>query len=195
MSNDTALDVWKGLFTGGRDAPAETDTPVEPEPALVLQIREDIGENLHRHQRALVLLTAAPLYLLIMQTVRFATYSHPSAVHAARGNALGFFALFFLVAIAYMALTPGFLYWRQLRKVAQRYTGMGAEGIWAIFAGNLSPGIVSCLLGFVYFLLSVNFWLSLLFYALGCAFLVNYLWRKDRVIDRAAEEIAALLPR
>ncbi len=97
--------------------------------------------------------------------------------------------------MAYIAVTPGFLYWRQLRIVAHRYTNMGAEGIWAAFAGNLSPGIVSCLLGFVYFLLSLNFWLSLLFYALGCAFLVNYLWRKDRVIDRAAEAIAGLLPR
>ena len=71
-------------------APAEVDKPVEPEPALVLQIHGDIGENLHRHERVLILLTAAPFYLLAMQIIRFATYSHPSAVHAARGNALGF---------------------------------------------------------------------------------------------------------
>ncbi len=168
---------------------------MEPEPALVLQIRGDIGEELHRHQHMLQLLTAAPLYLLVMQIVRFATYSHRAEVHAARGNALGFFVLFFALSLAYMALTPGILYWRQLRAIARRYTASGADGIWAVFAGNLSPGIVCCLLGFVYYLLSLNLWISLIFYALGCAFLINYLWRKDRVIDRAAAEIAGLLPR
>ncbi len=194
MSNDAALDVWKGLFTGKRDAP-ETEAPVEPEPGLILEVRGEIGEDLHAHQRVLQLLTAAPLYLMLMQIIRFATYSNRAATHAARGNALGFFALFFVLSVVYMAVTPGFLYWYQLRGVARRYLGRGAEGIWTVFAGNLSPGIITCLLGFVYYLLTLNFWLSLVLYVLGCAFLVNYLWRKDRVIDRAAAEIAGMLAR
>ncbi len=193
MSNDAALDVWKGLFTGGLDTTQETETPVEPEPALVLQIRGDIGADLHGHQKVLQLLTVAPLYLFAMQIIRFAAYSNRAAIQAARGDALGFFALFCLLSLGYMALTPGLLYWRQLHAVARRYTVSGADGIWTVFASNLSPGIVACLLGFVYYLLSLNFLASLLFYALGCAFLVNYLWRKDRVIDRAAEEIASAL--
>ncbi len=194
MSNDAALDVWKGLFTGNRDVP-DAEAPVEPEPGLILEVRGEIGEDLHAHQRVLRLLTAAPLYLLFMQFIRFATYSNRAATHAARGNALGFFALFFVLSLAYMALTPGILYWRQLHAVGRRYLGRGAEGIWTVFAGNLSPGIITCLFGFTYYLLSLNFWMSLVFYVLGCAFLVNYLWRKDRVIDRAAVEIAGMLAR
>jgi hypothetical protein len=157
---------------------------------FAVEIRKKISTDLKANQRKLRFLSLAPLYLFVAQFFWLMFDSGRPASQAARGDHL--VLAFFLLAIAglYMLIAPGWLYRRMMVGTAWEYDVKGLEGLWAVFATALSPGVLVSVFGFFYYFLTLNYWLANLFYLMGFLYILKQLLWKDHLIDTAALEIA-----
>jgi hypothetical protein len=166
------------------------ETQEEIQTELAAGIRQEISADLKANEKKLRFLSLAPLYLFVAQLFWLMFDSNRPEAQAARSN--HFVLAFVLLAIAgfLMLLAPGWLYRRQMVAMAWEYDVKGLEGLWAVFAVALSPGVVVSVFGFFYYFLTLNYWLANLFYLMGFVYILKQLLWKDHLIDTAALEIA-----
>ncbi|MHB8781474.1 MAG: hypothetical protein ACYC55_08825 [Candidatus Geothermincolia bacterium] len=160
------------------------------QPELREEIRKQIGEDLRCNERKLRFLSLAPLYLLLAQLIWLLFDSGRPAAQAARSDHFVLFVTMLVLVGIYMLIAPGWLYRKQLVGMAWEYDVKGIEGVWAVFAGSLAPGVTAAVFGFFYYFLTLNFWLATVFYVMGFLYILKQLLWKDHNIDTAAVELA-----